>query len=87
MPDVLHGKFMTLKRDAQDPSKRTPTYSVLEKRGGSKLGEIKWYGAWRGFCFFPALDCVFDCGCLQQIREWIQLLDTEYKASKEAHDA
>ena len=87
IPDVLIGKFMELRRDPQDTSKKTPSYTIYEKRGGAPLGEIKWYGPWRGLCFFPGWDTVFDCGCLQQIREWIQTLDAAYKASKEAsHD-
>lgn len=86
MPDVLIGKFMTLTRDPQNVKKLTPTYTITANRGGAHLGAIKWYGAWRGFCFFAGYTCIFDGECLGQIREWIQTLDAAYKAREKCGD-
>jgi hypothetical protein len=35
---------------------------------GVKLGLIKWVGAWRKYCFFPACDTFFDGKCLDTIK-------------------
>ena len=42
---------------------------VFEVRtlGGSLLGVIKWYGAWRQYTFFPALSTIFNPDCLSTI--------------------
>lgn len=34
---------------------------------GVKLGQIKWVGAWRKYCFFPECEVFFDNKCLVDI--------------------
>lgn len=33
----------------------------------SGLGAIKWYGAWRRYCFFPLGQTIFEQDCLRDI--------------------
>jgi hypothetical protein len=63
-------------------ARKTPIYDIREKNTCGRLGWLKWYPAWRGFCFFPTVNTVFDAGCLQQIREWIAELDKRHKQRK-----
>jgi hypothetical protein len=76
------GKYMYADSDygEKDNEKRkTPIYTIHENNTCGTLGWIKWYPAWRGFCFFATVNTVFDAGCLQQIREWIEELNKRYK--------
>lgn len=74
------GKYMTAIIDlVGSRGRKTPVYAIHEGSGTNRLGEIKWYGPWRGFCFFPKGNTVFDAECLQQIREWIAELNKRYK--------
>lgn len=61
---------------------KTEVYDVLSKSSGAVLGHIKWYGAWRQYCFFPSPNCVFNMGCLNQINEHIKVMMFEHTRMK-----
>ena len=61
--------------------RKTPIFYISE-RGGGYLGVIRWYGAWRSFCFFSHEDCVFDSGCLAKILEWVESANAQWKRKK-----
>lgn len=61
--------------------RKTPIFYISE-RGRSALGEIRWYGAWRAFCFFTYPDCIFDSGCLAKILEWVESVNAQWKRKK-----
>jgi hypothetical protein len=35
------------------------------------LGRVKWYAAWRRYCFFPSAEVLFDRNCLAQVVAFI----------------
>jgi hypothetical protein len=41
---------------------------------GIKLGHIKWVGAWRKYCYFPAEQTQFDSKCLAEIIKFLDEL-------------
>lgn len=43
------------------------------------LGHVKWWGAWRKYCFFPLDSMLFDNHCLNQIAEFCTLVTREHK--------
>ena len=45
---------------------------ILVSRHGDTLGEIRWWGSWRQYCFFPAEETVFSRGCLKDIQDFIE---------------
>ena len=47
--------------------RKTPTAEVRKRNSSIHLGTIKWWGAWRQFCFFPVKDTVFNVGCMRDI--------------------
>lgn len=49
---------------------KTKIYDCVS-RHGDKLGTIKWYSAWRQYCFFPEDKCVFSGGCLIDIDKFL----------------
>lgn len=61
--------------------RKTPIFYIHE-RGGGDLGEIRWYAAWRAFCFFSYADCVFDSGCLTKILEWVESVNAQWKRKR-----
>lgn len=42
-------------------------FSKIDNSGGS-LGIAQWYSPWRQYCFFPAAQCVFNVGCIEDIK-------------------
>lgn len=49
---------------------KTMVWHVLD-RGGAKIGEVKWFGRWRKYAFFP-IDAIFEEVCLREIAGFIQ---------------
>lgn len=43
------------------------------------LGVVKWYGAWRQYCYFPEPGTVFSKGCLNDISDFLDKLMKERK--------
>ncbi len=58
---------------------KTKVYSVTKTHGGDFLGTVKWWGAWRQYCFFPDPDTLYSDGCLQAIVDFIKQLMGERK--------
>jgi len=54
---------------------KTSRWECLSKSSQDVLGEVKWYGPWRQYCFFPK-NAIFNKGCLEDINDFItQLMD------------
>lgn len=51
---------------------RTSKFGVFSVNHGTKLGEIKWYGAWFTYAFFPEPDTLFNDECLSDIIAFIR---------------
>lgn len=60
--------------DVTPPGRITLVVEVRSARG-AYLGSLKWYGAWRQYCFFPAPDCIFNVGCLDTIKRNTQVMN------------
>ncbi len=58
--------FVEIKRNP-----KTEVYSCLNNSSGDELGIVKWYPAWRQYCFFSAFDIVFNAGCLDDITHFM----------------
>jgi hypothetical protein len=53
---------------------KTTKWSCRNKRYDAELGEIKWFGGWRQYCFFPTCQAVYSAGCLKDIADFIKAL-------------
>ena len=69
LPTGTHIVFR-LANDIPDGMK-TAIWLVLDKAGGV-LGQVKWFGRWRKYSFFPMPDCVFEGTCLREIARFIE---------------
>ena len=62
---------------------KTQIYNVMNKEYGSYLGQVKWYAAWRRYCFFPQANCVFETDCLSDITKFLSKLMLDRKIEKQ----
>lgn len=63
---------------------KTSKYHVLTKdHHPIKLGEVKWFGRWRQYAFFPEPETVFEKQCMEDITNFLEILRLERKATRE----
>lgn len=62
------------KVESADADNRTSRYLVINIKKDEEIGEIKWHGHWRQYCFFPDPESVWSAGCLEQISNFINNL-------------
>jgi len=60
--------------DTTAKNRKTKIIWVRSVNHGDILGEIRWYGAWRQYCFYPKADTIWNIECLQDIRVFIATL-------------
>ena len=60
-------------------NRKTPIYHINSKHSQDEIGVVKWYGAWRKYCFFPNGDTIWDMKCLQQVCDWLLEVNTPIK--------
>lgn len=65
--------------------RKTPIYHIRSINDlGVGLGDVKWFGAWRKFCFFPCDKTVWDTKCLNEVVEFVDKINNEYNCVKES---
>jgi len=69
--------------------RKTKVWEVLTKDDSEKgvggedlLGEVRWFGRWRGYAFFPSSNTVYEHKCLREIADFIQGQTREHMALK-----
>ena len=72
-----HYKFIYFIKVEDKP--KTSVWHCLSQSTNDLLGEVKWYGSWRQYCFFPEPTTVFNVGCLEDINDFIGQLKKEKK--------
>jgi hypothetical protein len=62
---------------------KTLKYNILTKDVPPlKLGEIRWFGRWRQYAFYPEPDTVFEKQCMKDITAFLERLMAERKIAK-----
>ncbi len=56
--------------DKQNP--KTKIWNVITKEDNFILGQIKWFGIWRQYAFFPVSDTVYEKICLNDISNFLK---------------
>jgi hypothetical protein len=72
-------KYIYIKEIGESPSRKTKIFGVINKRENRVSGEIRWYGGFRKYCFYPNSDFLFDSDCLQMIVEYLNTLNNWHK--------
>ena len=57
---------------ARPADRKTDTWIVAPAVGGSALGQVKFHGAWRKYCFFPNGETLYDPGWLRLIADFCE---------------
>lgn len=50
---------------------KTKIFEVRSLEGEFLLGEIRWFGRWRKYAFFPDADTIFERDCLMDIADFL----------------
>lgn len=61
---------------------KTRRFTCHNIHENGSLGEVKWYGAWRQYCYFPTAQAVYSEGCLKDIADFMAQLKTEPAATR-----
>lgn len=75
-------KYLLFEYAGTSESGKTEVWFVYSKRHGLLLGEIKWYGSWRQYAFFPEKATIWNMECLSTINLWIGVLMRERQRSE-----
>lgn len=79
----MESKWIIFQKQDKPVDKKTDVYRIHAKDGNVLLGEVKWFGAWRKYAFYPATCTVFETDCLTDIVKFINRLMNERKAQKQ----
>jgi len=52
-------------------SGKTKAWMIKSRRTGTMLGEVKWFGRWRRYAFFPCQDTIWNPDCLVAVTDFI----------------
>lgn len=57
-------------------------FSKATSEMGHLIGEVKWFGRWRKYAYFPAPDTVYEEVCLREIAKFGEDLTKAHRASR-----
>jgi hypothetical protein len=66
------------------PGAKTHRWSIQNNRTGDVLGQVRWNGAWRSYCFYPVPETVWSGGCLEDVSTFIRQATDEHHQRRAA---
>ena len=75
---ALEGKYIIFMLAEEKP--KTSIWDVMTKDTAIILGQVKWYGAWRKYAFFPGAEMIFEEQCLGDIIIFMKTRTAVHKA-------
>jgi hypothetical protein len=57
----------------------TKRVAVVNRHHQETIGEIKWFGSWRQYCFFPYAETIWNTTCMEDVQGVIKDLMNERK--------
>jgi len=81
---MSESKWIEFDLHKQDPKRKTRRWTVNTKDGQHCLGNIEWFGRWRGYAFSPVINTFtyFEKTCLRDIANFIEEANKFYKQNK-----
>ena len=73
---IFYDKYFNVVREELKKGRKKAVYRIISKNY-YEIGVIKWYGAWRKYCFFPNGDTVWDTNCLISINYLLMKLNQD----------
>lgn len=78
---VLSNEYFYIIKEVKD-NRKTPILHICSKLSRNEIGIIKWYGAWRKFCFFPHPDTIWDEKCLTALNNFLIQYNKDWRENK-----
>lgn len=60
-------EYLRFRAAGASASYKTEVWEVETAASGTVLGEIRWFGRWRQYAFFPSAETVYNPDCLDSI--------------------
>lgn len=79
-------KWITIEDAGHSPSGKTKVWNVRNIRTNEVVGQVKWHGPFRKYCFYPEPGYLFDKECLLQIASKLGSADAMQRAQKTASE-
>lgn len=80
---IIEKKYLDFHKKERKVRAKTDMYFIHPRVDKNyPIGEIKWYSAWRRYCFFPYSDTLWDANCLGEIIAFINGLMVERANNK-----
>ena len=75
--------------DVPGEKRKTNIYEVWTKNeddsmGSIKLGEIRWFGRFRKYSFYPANDTIYEEVCMQEITDFLKQENKRHREKRNA---
>ena len=65
--------WLEFEYEGTSKSGKTKIWTVLSRSDSYELGEISWYGRWRGYAFFvDSGEIIFEQKCLREIADFLE---------------
>lgn len=74
------GKYIDFNEEPKQEDRKTAIWFVVSQLEQKILGQIRWYGAWRKYCFFVYPNTVYEQICLRDIADFCENRTKEYKS-------
>ena len=64
-------EYISFGKPTPSDSGKTQIWSVISHHDYD-LGEIRWYGRWRKYAFYPHWDTIYEQDCLRKIADFCE---------------
>ena len=61
---------------------KTRRWMIENKKTGTVLGHIGWYGGWRQYIVQFSQKCIFSAGCLDDIQKFVAQANADHKTKR-----
>jgi hypothetical protein len=79
MESIKETKYLSFVINYVKGKGKTKVIDIVNNHYHEVIGEIKWFGRWRQYCFFPIAETVWNKTCLDDVQEVIKNLMEERK--------
>ena len=70
----MKARFKHINFQIIEEKPKTKVWSCRNNRSGEELGQVKWYGAWRQYCYFPTCPAIYSVSCFEDVNHFIKQL-------------
>lgn len=68
-------KYLRFVKTGESDSGKTEHWDIESKSQGLVLAIVRWYGPWRQYVMYPQHETLFNCGCLDDISDFLKELN------------